>query len=145
MNQSIGERLRARFYEGGLVPPSGVSEEDLDEFERSHGIRLPTDMRSYFRVLNGTGPTWAEGDDLMLSLWALEKLELVPACTPIDDGSKWFIFGDHCLSSTDYAIRLTADGSGPNPVCATDGKRELARSFTDFVGMYLAGRWIDLL
>ena len=64
---------------------------------------------------------------------------------PIDDGSKWFIFGDQCLSSTDYAIRLTADGSGPNPVCATDGMRELARSFTDFLGMYLTGRWIDLL
>src|SRR6516164_6231150 len=106
MNKSIGERLRGRPYEGGLEPPPGVSEADLDAFERRHGVRLPADMRSYFRILNGTGSTYADGDDFLLCFWALEKLEPVPDWTTADDRARWFVFADHCISSEVYTIRF---------------------------------------
>jgi hypothetical protein len=144
MNKSIGNRLRARAY-GGLEPPPGVSEEDLEAFERQHGVRLPADMRSYFRLLNGTGSNYADGDEFLLCFWALEKLEPDPELTTPGKKERWFMFADHCFSAEVYAIRLTPDGSGPHTVCAKSGMREVAGSFTEFVEMYLAGRWIDLL
>jgi hypothetical protein len=103
-------------------------------------------MRSYFRILNGTGSSYAEGDDFLLALWALDKLVPVPEWAEAAKGDvRWFVFADHCFSANEYAIRLTADGLGPNTVYVTEGKREVARSFSEFVELYLAGKWIDLL
>jgi hypothetical protein len=143
VNQSIGQRLRVRPYEGGLVPPPGVNEADLDAFESRHGVKLPADMRSYFRILNGTGSTYADGDDFLLCFWALEKLE--PVIQRTGDGARWFVFADHSISVIDYAIRLTADGTGSNPIVAVQHKQQVAGSFTEFVELYLADPWANLL
>jgi hypothetical protein len=101
-------------------------------------VRLPADMRSYFRVLNGTGSSYADGDDFLLCFWALEKLEPVPEWTEMGkDDARWFVFADQRFSANDYAIRLTPDGSGPNTVCVKEGKREVARSFSEIRGVVL--------
>ena len=143
---SIGERLKSRPYEAGLEAPPGASESDLEAFERRHNVRLPGDMRSYFRILNGTGSSYADGDDFLLCFWALEKLEPVPEWTEAGkDDVRWFVFADHCFSHHDYAIRLTRDGSEPNPVCAKEGRRKVARSFSEFVELYLTDPWTNLL
>ena len=105
---------------------------------------FPADMRSYFRVLNGTGSSYADGDDFLLCFWALEKLEPVPEWTEMGkDNARWFVFADQRFSANDYAIRLTPD-LGPNTVCVKEGKREVARSFSEFVELYLIDPWTNL-
>jgi hypothetical protein len=145
----IGERLRLHWSAQGVVPPPGVPEERLREFERRHGVTLPADLRGYLLDVDGMG-TRGESDGDWFSFWPLT--EIVPASDEyedpfIDSQASYFVFADHSVCLPAYAIRLTRSGAGPHIVIAIySDNREystevVARSFAEFIERYLACEW----
>lgn len=131
---------------GGGVAPSRIS-----AFEKRNGVRLPDDLRTYFRELNGTGGDYAYG---IIRFWGLDECvtlanEVRSAGSraaviqsaygePSVEMEDFFVFADHLHESQLYAIRLRPESTA-NPVIVLDGGEpaEVATSFSDFVRCYL--------
>ena len=117
----------------------GVSDDELLAFEDKHDVTLPADVRSFFKATNGTrvplNPGW---DHDYFEFWPLS--EIVP-----DSDFAWAMnFADYQMLSWWYAIDLTGSGGlAPGTVYllgTRDGKPQVAaRSFTEFLDLYVAG------
>jgi hypothetical protein len=140
---SFLERLVERWAEQGIRSDGGAGEDAIRAFEGRHGVRMPEDLRAYFRHVGGVrmdGESPAL-DQNLIRFWRLEDVEtLASSWVPAPDARSWFVIADYSIWVWAYVIRLTADQSAPAPVAVSFGAAELlpvADSFGEFVGRYL--------
>ncbi|HEV1994127.1 MAG TPA: SMI1/KNR4 family protein [Candidatus Acidoferrum sp.] len=145
---NTGEKLLSYWKAQQLMPARGLSLQDIQAFETQHKVQMPADLRDYFLQLNGLAHGWPNDQDKNgFSFWQLSRVQTVveakkrhrhlPVFTGMED---YFIFSDYLQWSWAYAIRLTSEASGENSVVIV-GKEPLqtvARSFSEFVDLYLA-------
>ncbi len=116
---------------------AGVTEVELEAFERKHGLELPEDVADYFRTVDGMSED--ESDQLGIRFWSLDELRPVVEELPsVDAGAfkDYFVFADYSMWAHGYAVRLGQPGDdviivgGENPVA-------VAPSFREFLQLYL--------
>jgi hypothetical protein len=149
--ESLGGRLRAHWLERDIIPPGGVSQGRLREFESRYGVRLPPDLRDYYLTVDGMG-TRNRMDEDLFTFWPLD--DVAPASSELgddvmDDASSFFVFADYSICVSCFAIRLSSSGTD-EPVVSiwSDIKQYVAAtSFADFVERYLGSERsrLDLL
>ena len=124
-----------------LLPPA--TELEIREFERRQGVRLPDDLRDYYRAANGFAPP-DDQDQNGFCFWPLTRVCPVATFGSGDwssaDTKDCFLFADYLILCWAYAFRLTASSSS-TPVCivgTADGHpRWIARDFREFVELYV--------
>ncbi|MBA3315577.1 MAG: SMI1/KNR4 family protein [Planctomycetota bacterium] len=145
MSSELGQRLKARWIAEELQPRPGVSVDDLDAFETTHGIRLPDDLRNYLRIVNGTGK-YSEMDQSYHCWWSLEEWKSVEEKWPreglIDGANTTYLFADHSIECPTYGIRLAATNEANEIIAIFSDKRPfdvyvVADSFTELMERYL--------
>lgn len=117
---------------------SRPSVNDIEAWERQHGVRLPQDLREYFRRVNGThnGEHLEFGNDLTTFL-------PLHAVVPESEWSKregrpgHFVIVDYCVSCYWWTALLTSEAQETTSIFL--GRHRVARSLKDFVSLYLAG------
>ena len=124
-----------------LIPP--VTEGEIHEFERRHGVRLTDELRDYYRAANGFAPP-NDQDENGFCLWPLARV--CPVLTfdsgrrSSEDTRDCFIFADYLSWCWAYAFRLTSSSSS-TPVCivgtADNRPKWIARDFLEFVDLYV--------
>jgi hypothetical protein len=115
----------------------GVSEGELLAFEEKYAVRVPDDMRCFYRTTNGTRVPLQSGQDH-------ESYDFGPlSVVQPDSAYHWGMnFVDYRERSWWYAIDLTGEGGfGAGTVYfmgAADGRPLIvARSFGDFLDLYV--------
>jgi hypothetical protein len=146
---SIVSRLVAHWKSQGITTLRGNTEEALIEFETRHSIRLPPDIREYFRATDGMPPRARQlgCDTEGFFFWPLREVKPVPVVCksetiqPIDDErlDKFFVFADYFGWSWAYAIDLSGPESGDHSVIhvGTLKPKTVAHSFSEFLELYL--------
>jgi hypothetical protein len=130
----------------GCTMAPGVPSRRIAEFEESHHLHLPPDLREYISLCNGLS-AFSEGrwDHEWLGSIEFRPLERWCALSnehqlPLHFGPaiSYFPFADFLSSSHEYAIRLTHDPAIAGPVIASGGPPAvIATSFSDFIVAYL--------
>jgi hypothetical protein len=115
----------------------GVSEDEILAFEEKYSVRVPDDMRCFYRTTNGTRvPLYSGQDHESYDFWPLSLVQP-------DSDYRWAMsFVDYRERSWWYAIDLTGEGGfGSGTVYfmgAEDGRPLIvARSFSDFLDLYV--------
>lgn len=136
------DRLVDRWRAHGILLRPGAGPDRLKAFETWHRVRVPEDMRAYFRAADGMAAREADPDDF--SFWPLHQV--IPATEGawagnFVDGERHFLFAAYLLKCYGYAIRLSDRPVDPNPVVIVWGggipPTEIAGSFGDFLELYL--------
>lgn len=134
--------------EHGVDIRPGVAPAEIQAFEERFGVVLPADLRRYFLFVDGMND--GDWDDLMNRFWPLAELK--PVSEELEDVNpdRWaypgcFAFADHCIWCFGWAVRLDncpREVSGPiYLVTGSDPPgTEIARSFSEFMEMYLESR-----
>jgi hypothetical protein len=156
MPQALAEAAVRRWEAAGVAPRPGLSDPHLDAFERRCGVRLPAAARALYRRADGMRPgAW---DEALVAFWPLAEVGAVPALlagcrgipdyggieTALPDAGAYYLFADHSIWLTVYAVRLTSDAAGPAPVVGIRGGAdwgEVAPSFGEFLRRYAEGPW----
>jgi hypothetical protein len=147
---SVGESLKRHWSSHNVHINEGVSEAELNAFEAKHGVVLPSDLRDYFRCVNGMPPD--ETDDGMIRFWMLEQVTALPEGASqysdrdyVEDPETLFLFADYSLWAHAYAIRLgnTALDRNKVVIIGYNSPKLIANSFSEFVNSYLTMK--DLL
>ncbi|MEK6260048.1 MAG: SMI1/KNR4 family protein [Planctomycetota bacterium] len=141
-------RLIERWRRSNLTIRSGVSPEAITAFEAKYEVVLPTDVREYFTVVDGTG------DDLDNEMYRFLPLaEVKPVHEHLADTEHFsyldrfaypncFVFADYCISCWFYAVKITSDPTQPAPVFYVTGRdphgKQMASSFREFMERYAA-------
>jgi hypothetical protein len=118
------QRFKAACAVTGQPVPGGASEEQLEAFEEKHGVQLPADMRAFYGHMKG-----ALDHESIFGFWSLNEIRRTTA----NNESNWFFFADHSVSVFEYAIKMSANGVGPNDVYCPELERTVAASFSDFL------------
>ncbi len=128
-----------------IVIPRGVSTKEITAFEAKYGVLLPSDVREYFIMANGTGNDMDEG---FYRFWPLAEVQpvhdlLVSERFTYPDRFSYpdcFVFADHCVGCWSYGVRLTKDPTQSAAVFRVTGSdppgEQLASSFREFMGRY---------
>ncbi|HYE17604.1 MAG TPA: SMI1/KNR4 family protein [Tepidisphaeraceae bacterium] len=141
MDDELWTRVAAHWRSAGTEPLPGVDDAAIEQWEARHDVRLPADLRAYFRAAGGT----REMDDAFFRFWSLAELR--PAADYVGAAEagplpNCFAFADHCIDCWGYAVEIRADGT-TGPVYCTFGGDGVAgpphaASFRDFFERYLA-------
>jgi hypothetical protein len=144
MSASTGGRLVKHWRSRSavsLMPP--VTAAEVKAFEEQYMVRLPDEVREYYRAANGFAPA-NDQDENGFSFWPLTRVCPVKTF----DGGRWssedtedcFVFADYLSLSWGYAFRLTSDPVRA-AVCivgtASRRPRWIADSFLEFVELYV--------
>ncbi len=122
------EAIKNRWKDLGIAVRSGLDQAMIAGFETRHSVRLPAEMRAFYRFMDGMPD--GSMDEAFISFWPLEQLapvlERLSGCRGIPDyggiesslpeASSYFVFADHSIFLHVYAVRLSDDSSAPNPV-----------------------------
>jgi len=122
-----------------------ATEEQLQAFETHYGVRLPSDLRSYFKTLNG-GDLGHNGsmDAEMICFWRLDQVQTQEELNDGKLGRKdLFGFADWSVDCQTYEIELHSDANAPTPVFIDFGPelQKVAESFSAFIDGYLRSDW----
>ncbi len=152
----LARRLIEHWSAQGIPANPGVPEEMLRTFDGRTGLALPADIRAYFAYADGMSDAhWC--DRTLFRFWRFAEFESAGTYFRGDrflkDQATLFLFACHSLVLPAFAIRLSSDPEAVNPILAiySDNRdyeaRIVARSFTEFVEVYLApeNKWLDLL
>lgn len=134
--------IRTQWEQNGREVPPGATSEELNAFERRHGVALPPAMRDYFQIANGNRDM---GTDFF-RFWTLQEVKLVseeltdPIHTDRNDYPQCFIFADYLLWCWAYAVCLSNDANADEPVYIIGGtdKIVIAATFLEFMQKYAA-------
>lgn len=153
MDELLAE-IRSRHF-----PNAPVSEAAIESFERSNGIVLPDDMRSFYACCDGAELFRAEPDDPPFRLMRLSELTRARVAIYGEDGEEYgpssdFVFCD-VLDGNFAAIQLESKSANfgriidcfhetyPDP----DYLTVIASSFSEFLkkALHSSGSYMDLL
>lgn len=148
-----GKKLKEFLWSHGDFANVGAPEDQVAQFERQRGVRLPEDFRQYLITMNGTGHSYGYG---ILRFWELNEIrslaeevqgDLEPTLaviqasysSSIENGRDYYVFADFLDESQLYAIRVSP-GGGSNEVVLLDGSQplEVAQSFAQFVDLLIS-------
>jgi hypothetical protein len=147
MNQL--NKIEEKWIQEGIKAISMAKEEDIRVFESNNILRLPEDMKEYFKKINGTNDQYDDGFVQFYSLFEIKKVneaysdwQGVPDYKKIvytlDEYKKYYVFADYMIHTFCYAIYLDS-GNTKNDVlviCGGDYKR-IADSFSEFLDLYI--------
>ncbi|MEO8682347.1 MAG: SMI1/KNR4 family protein [Vicinamibacterales bacterium] len=143
MNPTPGEILRRHWSRLAITLAPPVTVEELTTFERTHDVRLPTELRDYYLAANGFAPP-SDQDENGFSFWPLTRV--CPVAT--FDGGAWFsdeaercfLFADYLSLSWGFAFCVTPDSVHAR-ICivGTADRRPvwIADGFSKFVELYV--------
>ncbi len=140
--------LREFWKDQGVTASEGASKHDLAAFEALHGVKLPDDLRSYFRTVNGFSELSRHENDSkgfrFLPLSSIktvaDELKCLPPGIPEPQSSdRFFVFAEYLQWSWGYAIRLDQDSTRKTEVIHVGGLASpvLSTTFSDFIRLYL--------
>ena len=137
--RSIVEDVARYWAEAGFEPRPGISAAALREFERRHGVVLPSDFVALYRATDGI-----VGDANLFALWPLAEVRPIPHECPslagtVPSAAEFFVFADSMIHSHVFAVRLTpgAPEAGPVLWLCDPHVGEAAETFTAFWERYL--------
>ncbi len=146
--EELGNLLRDVWIDTGgayFSPCQGATPEELSVFEHRHGLLLPDDVRSYLATVDGMRD--GDSDDQVTSFWGLGRMkpigDVYPCQSPHPCSRGNFVICDILIDSFWYAIRLDSASREFGRVVmwgVRDHPVTVARSFGDFVEIYLADR-----
>lgn len=142
------QMLRDFWKEQGVTASEGVSRADLAAFESLHSVKLPNDLRDYFREINGFSDLSAKENDsrgfrfLPLSSvrTATDELRnLSPGLPELPNSDSYFVFAEYLQWAWGYAIRLDQDSTQRTEVIHVGSLASpvLATTFSGFMKLYL--------
>jgi hypothetical protein len=136
------ERLAAFWRAHGTSPGSGASEDEIRAFEARHGVRFPSDLRTYFATLNGMANGRDDMDDEMVGFWRLADAATAHEDNPragTVEKSQCFVIADFMIGSHFYVAQLSGSAQSVTPILVDTGTEliPLAESFEEFVELYL--------
>ena len=150
--RALIERLKDFWSKEGVRIQPGASIEQIDAFESRYRVRLPSDLREYFITIDGM-ERW-ESDKNMFSFLPINAIKSIPeelanfGGTPdyrqimrtLADPHRWFVIVDYLITSSVFAIRLSADVESSPVLSIGDGTCHwiVAPSFSGFLDRYLA-------
>jgi hypothetical protein len=128
-----------------------ATDSQVVEFEASHKLQLPQDLRDYFTAINGTD---GESDNELFTFCTLAKFQAatlvlgawqngIPRHSDVLDKihgiETCYVFADYFISLIFYAIKLYPTASAENEIYAICGGdyEVIAKSFSEFIDMYL--------
>jgi hypothetical protein len=128
------ERVLERWRDHGISFLPGVDESELASLEERYGVRLPDDMRAFYRATNGThGPQNSSGtDERDIEFWPVEDIKPLARQQP-----KVLDFADYMFAEHTFGIDL--DETSKNFGTVYGGGYIMARSFSEFMEIYVAG------
>jgi hypothetical protein len=145
------DRLAAYWSSVGVGYRTGVTPEQITQFEYDHGKRLTRELTEYFLAIDGMED--GDVDTCLLSFLPLagvsnvvdELLDYsgVPDYSGLADTlshpDEWFIIIDYMVRSHVYAVRLGSEVTTSSPVIWICGGtvRPMAESWTHFIDRYL--------
>jgi hypothetical protein len=143
-------RLKAIWERRKIRAEWTASESDIIKFETDRRVKIPEDLRSYFKLVNGMD---GEVDDGFYEFYSLDKVgDIVTQLGEyhgitrhsdilheIEHPEMCFVFADYSISLIVYAIRLSNVDTAKNEVYAICGgvHKIIAESFSDFISLYL--------
>ncbi|MBX3733486.1 MAG: SMI1/KNR4 family protein [Verrucomicrobiae bacterium] len=133
----------------------GASAETIQFFEQTHGLVMPTDLKTYFQIADGMGGTemWEEDSD-MLAFWPLPTpadlalpdatithvapLPLVWSSAP-ETLRDLFVIGDWCIMCFAFCARITSTRSDTTEIYYYNGDPpfRIASSLGEFLQRYV--------
>jgi cell wall assembly regulator SMI1 len=141
--ESLPIRIRNYWLAQGVRIRPGASVEDLDAFERLHGVRLPADVRTFLQAVNGFEE--GEWDEEMVEWYPISRWEPMTApsyiAETLPDAASYYLFADYCLKGFLYAIRLRPGPNEQSTVIGWTGgdppSWRVASSFSELLEEYL--------
>ena len=128
--------VRWRDLECGVRP--GVSAVQIGQIEKTHGVTIPPDLRSFYLDMNGI-MNWDTGT--LFVIWPIEHIVPLPGLSapgyPVA-----FAFGDFSIGSEYLFVRFDADA--PQGVIFQGGEElhfKIANSFSDFLHLWSRGEF----
>jgi SMI1/KNR4 family protein SUKH-1 len=146
VDQTIDSLLK-KWAADGVTIGRPNSLQKIQDFEKSHKVQIPADLRHYLLAANGTGDSDSNG----YWFWPLEKIrsalneikthnyaskiELNPSL------ARFFIFADYLQWCWAFAFRFAHEETPTSEVFRVDGHHlvlKVADSFVEFAALYLA-------
>lgn len=132
------DRIASLVVDGGRASPCRTGE--IEETEARLGVSLPSDVRAFYGLMNGTSDMTTVEHGLVW-LWPLERW------TPVAGGARELVseglgeailFADHSAWVWGYAARFHL-GRTEIFIVGGDQPRPIAHSFTEFAEMIMSG------
>ena len=139
----IWQRLVDYWRRCGVTIRPGVDLAAVVTFEAEYQTVLPSDVRSYFEVVDGM---WDQMDPDLIRFWPLNEMKPVHEVLTGANPDRFaypscFLFADHCISCWCYAVKLGESSEERGAVFLVTGGeppgKKLADSIAEFVEMYL--------
>lgn len=137
--------LKDHWLSCGVEIEQGVTESELNAFERRYNVHLPEDFRDYLMAVNGMSPHVY--DDDFIRFWMLNEIKPVSEGAPeyagsdyIDIADSVFLFADFSIWAHAFGIRGSREKeTHSNTVYVIGGLPAIpiASSFSEFVNIYL--------
>ena len=135
--QEFAKLFREHLLSHGYGPRPGATDDEIAAFESRHGLRLPDDLREYFRQVNGTAEY---PDDLLTNFLSLVDVKPITDRLSENDVARYFVFADQMISAPDFAIGL--GGSTPSVVrCWGNELQPVSDSFLTFIRLFMEDPW----
>jgi len=143
------EKLKLKWEEESLSEFFPIDLEIIRSFELKNNVILTSDLKDYFKTLNGTGEEYT---DELYEFYSIEKVkkvseefrdwEGVPNYQSLiknDVTKDLFVFANFSFNQFVYAIKLSPEETDDNEVyilCGGDYKK-IAKTFSEFIDLYL--------
>jgi SMI1 / KNR4 family (SUKH-1) len=115
---------------------TGVSDDEIRRFEQRAGVKLPADLSTYFKKMDGM--QGEETDHQDIRFWSLNEMKPVFEEIPSADVTlHYVVFADYSLWAHAYAIYIGGTPEGRVAIVGGDSPLVVADSFAEFIDMYL--------
>jgi len=139
----LWQRLIQHWRSENVNVPPGADVETIARFEAEQGVRLPEDLRGYFRAADGTGDSM---DGSLYRFWPLKELwrsadYLRNWISDVGPNVRRLVFCDYCIDCWAYVVEVRPDAREAGPVyCLRDDPlgELMAATFREFISKYLA-------
>ncbi len=115
-----------------------LSEQEIISFERTHNVKLPNELREYFKIVNGIF-----NGEWISSLYPLNEITHISKHSSFDNDDykteeykNIFIIGDIMVNSHQWAITLNNDQLNET-IIEMDTETKIADSISDFLEKFI--------
>ena len=130
--------------------PFPTSLENISLFESKNNIIVPEDLKTYFKILNGTNGSY---DSLFFEFYSVDRIKRIDdeykdwegipdfnnIINTLQNFKHYYVFANYSFHLFAYCINLNVESPLRNSVLVVCGDKYkvIANSFTEFVGLYL--------